>query len=97
MTSATHHSTPAAAGHPADGARRERLPAGVPGAARAEEERHLDPVLGAELGHLLELAVGEHHHARALGDPPHGHVAGIGLLDHSTEAAGPSTDGISMR
>ena len=78
-----------AAGHSADCARRERLPAGVPGAARAEEERHLDPVLGAELGHLLELAVGEHHHARALGDAAHGHVAGICFLDHSTEGGRP--------
>ena len=73
----------------ADGRRGERLAARVPGAARAEEQRHLDPVLAAELGHLVELGVGQHHHARALRDPAHGNAARRGLRQHGAHHAGP--------
>ena len=84
--SATDQSTPAcAARDAADGAGRERLAARVPGAARAEEERDLDAVLGPERRHLSDLRVGQHHHARALRDPPHRHAAGLGLLEHGPQ------------
>ena len=45
---------------------RRRLPARVPRAARAEEERHFDATLGTELRHLGDLGVRQHHHPRPL-------------------------------
>src|SRR5205823_4870551 len=49
--------------------RRERLATRVPGATRAEEERHLDSVRCTQIYHLANLAVGEHHHSAALRNP----------------------------
>ena len=71
--------------HAADSVGRERLTARIPGAARAEEERDLDAVLCPERCHLRDLRVGQHHHARALRDPPHRHVAGLCLLEHGPQ------------
>ncbi len=52
----------AASGDASDGRGGERLAAGIPCPARAEKERHLDSVLPAELSHLVELDVRQHHH-----------------------------------
>jgi hypothetical protein len=56
------------AGDAGGGVVHERLAARVPAAARAEEQAHLDVALTPDRRHLVELGVGEHHHARALGD-----------------------------
>ncbi|MET7782400.1 hypothetical protein [Streptomyces sp. NPDC005388] len=47
---------------------RRRLGAEVPAAAGVDEEADLDPVFAAECHHLLDLRVGEEHHAAALAD-----------------------------
>jgi hypothetical protein len=49
--------------HTADRAGGKGLAARIPGASRPEEERDLDAALRAELGHLRDLGVGQHHHA----------------------------------
>ena len=97
-TSATHASIPACAARDTPGGRRrERLSARVPGAARAEEERHLDACLGAERRHLADLGVREHHHAAALRDAAHGDGRRSASSSTASSTRGPSTEGISMR
>ena len=52
------------------------------------------PCVRAEPRHLVELGVGEHHHAAALRDPPHRHAAPLGLVEHrSHHAAAPRRRG----
>ena len=69
----------------ARGARDERLAAGVPCSARAEEERDLDASVGAQPRELADLGVGQHHHAAALRDPPDRHCSPVRLVEHRFE------------
>lgn len=71
-----------AASHPGRRLAGQRLPAGVPGAARAEEQAHLDLMLAAELGQLIELVIGQEHDPGALGDAVNAHIARGRLLQH---------------
>ena len=71
---------------PSGGGGGEGLPARVPRAARPEEERDLDPVLGSERRHLRDLGVGQHHHAGPLGDPAYGHAPLGRLVQNGAEA-----------
>ncbi len=65
--------------------RDDRLAAGIPCAARPEEERHLDVVLPTELGHLVKIVVGEEHHPGPLRDTVDAEADGGCLLEHGPE------------
>ena len=86
-TAASIPATPRAA--PPAAAVDERLTARVPGAARAEEQRHLDARVRTESGHGADLRVREHHHAASLRDAPHRHRAALRFLENGLENARP--------
>ena len=67
------------AGHAGCRVHHEGLAAGVPAAARAEEEAHLDVAVVSDRRHLVELGVGEHHDPRALGHAVDADALGVGL------------------
>ena len=54
--------------------------AGVPTGARADEEADLDPARAPRAGHLVELVVGEQHHAAPLADAVDRHPERVGAL-----------------
>src|SRR5205823_3283007 len=74
-----------AAGDAGRGLVHERLAAGVPASAGAEEEAHLDLAILADRDHLVELGVGEHHHTRALRDAIDADALGVGLGEDAAQ------------
>ena len=76
------------AGHAGRRLGHQRLAAGVPAAAGTQEQAHLDATVVAERRHLIQLLVGQHHHAGALRDPLHPDALPVGLVKHRAQHPG---------